>query len=268
MSKSTVGIVIPSNKPHKFERYAATLDKLGGLREQFQIAVVAQYPWTREKLDSHFECGEIDLFTLMPETEITHMVLWRRTGMSLLANCDYFLFMDDDHKFQDGKDKTCEQYYSEVLDWLDANQDVGALTCAGYFGGYAWGYDFKKTPKNSIIAVQKGGLFIRNIGVNTICPVHLTRNIGAMFETVFTYNVMLAGYKWAKRFNAPTYCERPGQVDGTRKSYSTEIVYGFFGNGKWVRENFEDPTWEYNNRRYPKKLCRLFEERGWEYNED
>lgn len=259
-----ITIIIPSNRPTLMRRFLSTFHKLGALRDSVQIHLSHQEPWeVDDVLDLHHR-GLISTHTLHEPANPTRMIEWRRAGMAMNPDADYYWFLDDDHQFADSsKDgtftKTCEEYYSEVFDYLKSNPDVGVMTCRGYFGGYAWGYEIKKNPTNGILATDKGGLFIKNIGIEKICPSKLIENRGALFESVFGYNVISHGYNTARRYNCPTKSTPPGKGKkiGNSKiaTYSDDIVNS--NNQKYIREAFGDPLWCHSSKKYPKDIAKM-----------
>ena len=250
-------LIIPSNRPGKFKRFSTTINILGTLAHQVRIHLSVQRPWTIDLANEYLHSGIIDSFSYHPPACPMEMVKWRRSGIEQHPDSDFYWFLDDDHQFADSKStglftKTCHEYYSDVFEYLKENKDVGVLSCRGYFGGYAWEYDFRKNPTNALIATSHGGLFIRNIGVEKICPESIRNNVGALYESVFGYNVMSEGYKFAKRYNSPTRTDAVKHIGDENISYSHDVVSK--NNQAYIRNKFNDLTWTHSSKRYPKGL--------------
>lgn len=257
-----ITIIIPSNRPALLRRFLSSTNNLGGLRKNIIIHISAQCPNSMDDMIRLRDDGLIDSFSMHKPSNPTNMVLWRRRGMELNKNSDYYWFLDDDHQFSDAKKdsryyKTCEQYYTEVFYYLENNKDVGVMCCNGYFGGFSWGFEIKKNQKNGLLSTDKGGMIIRNIGIESICPFDLVGNKGALFESVFGYNVMDNGYNFARRFNCPTKSEAVGASKriGTSNvlTYSNDVVDK--NNNKYIREKFNDPDWNHSSKKYPRKIA-------------
>jgi len=252
-----VTIIVPSNRPFKFKRFSDSFHYLGDLRDKITIHVSAQEPWKIDELQEYQHGSIIDSFSFHEKAYPTEMIKWRRAGMEANPNSDYYWFLDDDHQFANSSNsglfrKTCFEYYKDVFEYLEKNQDVGVLSCRGYFGGYAWGYEIKKNPKNGLIATAHGGLFIKNIGLEKICPLELVNNVGALYESVLGYNTISNGYNFAKRYNSPTKTESVKHIGNDNLTYSKEVISK--NNQKYVREKFDDPSWEHSSKKYPKGI--------------
>ena len=262
-----INMIIISNKPEKLESLTASLHKLGSARDRISITLVAQYP-VHENDDylSHF-----NTVTIVPacDKDLPIPFVWyRKEAMYANPDCDYFWSLDDDHIFADGNStytKGCKEYYNEVFDWLEENPDVGVLSCKGYFGGYAWGYDFKKNPKNALVATDKGGIFFKNIGIESIINMDESRLVGALFESLATFNIMSWGFKLARRYCSPIKNTPPGK--GKHISHSLNISYSNITVNrnvqKIIRQKFNDPEWEHSSKKYPAAIQQMMDNNGW-----
>lgn len=273
-----ITIIVPSNRPQKLARFLASFPTLakGDFGKQYHVHISAQVPNNQKDVLRmlNYHIGEKWSLSWHLSANPTKMIMWRYQGMYENKDSDYFLFLDDDHKFDDPDlskrfRMTCSEYYKTAFEFLEENQDVGVLCLRGSLGGSSWGYKIVKTPTNGLVSTDKGGMIVRNIGINNICEPTLLLNEGALFESVFAYSVMLHGWKNAKRFNAPTKFEAVGSHKHIGNSqvatYSDEVVNA--NNQKWIREIFNDPNWTHSSKQYPKILLQKFEERGWKFNE-
>ena len=256
------------------DRMLNSIYKLGGNLDRIKIFATLQPPFTGKEDCLKFLDGWV-----MDEPcgdGIIPFARYRRKVLELASEhgVDWFWSMGDDHIFSDsGGDlftKTCEEYHRDVFDWLDENDDVGAISLKGYVGGYSWGYDFCKMPRNGIVATDKGGFMVRNIGVDKILPLDEAELVGALFESMAVYNVMWHDYKFAVRFNSPTKCPNmPGQskrIGGSRnKSYSDDTINNNL-QGK-IRHKFADPTWDHSSKKYPLVIIQIAKDNNWEYND-
>lgn len=130
------------------------------------------------------------------------MVKIRNDCMMLDPNCDLYLFVDDDMKFNSGAG-SC---YNEIISFFEEDPDLGMVMSAGYLGGYNYVGQLK-------YAVQKHwtvgkGLFIRNLHTSPESPIYpasaLEIHQGGYEEMLAAMEVVREGYKLATHFNNPT----------------------------------------------------------------
>lgn len=254
-----VGMIVITNRPDDFKQFMESMKVLGDFRERFMLFALIQPPFNGyedflDDVDFIEKCNKC--FPPIP------FVYLRKKIMNLAASygCQWFWSLDDDHRFMDGKgdtfNKTCAEYYTEVFDHMENNPETGVITCRGYFGGYASGYDFVTNPKNGLVATDKGGIFFRNIGVDKIIEPCEERLCGALFESLATYNIMNYGFNHVRRYNSPIYSVPPGKQK--RQGISDNISYCDETLNKNVqgriRQKFNDPTWTHSSKKYPKGL--------------
>lgn len=267
--KYDIGFVVVSNRPAKLKRFIKSFQHIPILRSKSCMILTHQSP-------VDVPPNEFDRAVGLPpfdKSKPLPMLQLRRHGIALTSDCKYICYLDDDHQFapsRPGKTfyKSSEEYYLECIDYMDENQDVGILSLRGYFGGYSWGYGFKKMPSNGFIENNAGGIFMRNIGHENIFPPECYSFVGVMSEPLCGYSIMSQGYKYAKRFNCPNKFEAPGKSkhvsNGAVLSYSEQIanenVQGY------IREKFDDPTWRYSDKKYPKGILKIAEQNNWEFN--
>lgn len=256
--KHKLGIMVVSNRPGKlsaFSTAARTQEKLNeiavyGLVHQDPVCLIPtifKYAFDLEPFD---------------KTKPLPMLQLRRHGLNLLRDCEYIICLDDDHRFQcarEGKKfgMSTEDYYLSSLKYMEDNPDIGVLSQRGYFGGFAWGYNIVKNPKNGLIENNAGGIMLRNIGADKIFPVECHNFVGVMSEPLMGYNIINHGYNYAKRFNCPNKFDVPGSKKhvGIRAniSYSEEVANQ---NAQgYIRFKFHDPTWRHSDKKYPKLIA-------------
>jgi hypothetical protein len=163
---------------------------------------------------------------------------------------DYQIFKDSGG---DVFTKTFNTYYQEVLDFIKKTPDAGVISCRGFHGGWENGYAFIRHPKNALIQAGHGGLFYQNIGIDNLiepCEVNL---LGAIEEALIGYNIMSNGFAYYRRFNSPMgnrRCTRIGEIP----SYTIETINANI-QGR-IRDKFDDPNWNHENKKYPNAILR------------
>lgn len=256
-----LGFVVVSNNPVKLKRFIASTQHLDRLKQHALFTLTHQRPVTKDDIQPFDRTVELEPFDHSKPLPLLQL---RRHGLQLVSDCDYICYLDDDHQFvpeRPGKTypKSSDDYYMEAIEWMDENPDVGVLSLRGYFGGYAWGYNFKKMPANGLIENNAGGIFMRNIGIDRIFPRECWDFIGVMSESLSGFNVMSHGYKLAKRFNCPNKFDVPGANKhvgvNANISYSEEICNA---NAQgYIRRKFNDPTWRHSSKQYPKGILEI-----------
>ena len=256
-----IALILISNRPDKMKRIMNSIHIMNSFKYELIICAAFQHPIC---VDDEF-VKKIDRYVFIENKgQPTPFTWYRKQAMALADDCDYFWFLDDDHQFKDGKgallNKTCVDYYDDVFDFLAENIDVGVFSCRGYFGGYGWGYDIKRMPKNALISTDAGGFIIKNIGIDKIIEPCEENVVGAFFELLASFNTMATGLKYAKRFNSPISFEPPGKTKhfGNSKniSYSDNVVSN--GIQKIIREKFNDATFNVMSKKYPLKIASMF----------
>lgn len=252
-----VGMIVISNRPDDLEEFLHSMSVMKSFRSQFGVYCLLQDPFTGHEPFLR----SVDKYNIVKNLGAPiPFAYYRRMAMKLCRDVDWFWSLDDDHRFQDsiGKmfNKSCVEYYNDVWSFLRSHEDVGVLSCRGYFGGYSTGYDFVINPDNGLVATDKGGLFLRNIGVDKIVSDEESHMRGALFESLAAYNIMDFGLKFARRYNSPIHSRPPGknkrQGISQNVSYSDETLNNNLQ--KYIRDKFDDPTWTHSSKRYPARL--------------
>lgn len=266
--KKRIAFVIPSNRPVTLRRFIKSLDNSPWIVENSIFVFVIQEPvydwdlkdWLKSNVDHKITL--IDSFKTNPKP----MLQLRRHGLQNISimDSDYICFLDDDHQFVSERPEknypmSSDEFYRTSCEWLDANLDVGILSQRGYFGGYAWGYKPEKNPSNGLIENEAGGILFRNISINTTFPEECWNFVGVMSEPLVGYNIMAAGYNFAKRFNCPNKFDKPGKTkhvesSGSNITYSEQVANE---NAQgYIRKKFNDPIWRHSNKKYPKDIAK------------
>lgn len=263
-----VGIILISNRPDKLNNFVSSLNKLPRLRSAVEVYAAVQPPFT----GAEPALKELDGFVLVENYGVPVPFTWYRLQAMLLAReCDLFWSLDCDHKFDEsGSGMHITQYYFEVFRYFNFEKDAGVLCCTGE---EKEDYNFHVNPRDRKIWTDRGGLFLRNIGVDKIIEPSEQHLVGALFECLAAYNIMSYGYSFAKRYNAPLKMERYTTERGYKRymvkhmdvSYSDSVLdVNIRGR---IRSKFEDPTWgpdETNvaSEHYPDKIERVLKAHG------
>lgn len=130
------------------------------------------------------------------------MVKIRNDCMMLDPDCDLYLFVDDDMKFNSG----AGDCYNEIIKFFEDNDDLGLVMSAGFLGGYNYKNQLKYTVKKHWTVCR--GLFIRNLRTCADSPIYpvsaLSIHEGGYEEMIAAMEVIRKGYKMATHFNNPT----------------------------------------------------------------
>ena len=129
------------------------------------------------------------------------MAIIRNDTMNIDPNLQYYAFMDDDFKFNEG----AASHYQLILDTMDSDPNLGMVMSAGFLGGYR----YKGIPKYAVAKHWHTcrGLFIRNLHkpyspCYSLAALQLHR--GGYEEMLVAYEMLGDGYSLATMFNNPT----------------------------------------------------------------
>ena len=246
-----ISIVVPTHIKYEIASFMRSTEFLQPM--DFQVCVVAQDPVTYDFLE---KIG-VHTYTITDPPKIKNlieMVRWYDLGMKSGSDCDYFLFVDHDHRFQPAKNgkPSSGAYYQECIDYMDANPDVGVFNTKFYFGGAAWKYEIKKNPVNGLININTG-MFIRNVPEFVFTKRELSF-VGTLVESLLAYKMLALGYNNAKRYYCPTTFTRSKRLYSGEPTYSEDVLLKNIQG--YIREIYNDPTWDHESRKYPKGLNR------------
>lgn len=238
---SKVAIIFPSNRPHLIERQYATREHLEPLDYQFHI--IAQDPVSNNQLLSMWRT-KFTKVAVPEKPDLIEMVRWYDHGFRIAQSADYFLIVDDDHRYVPGSGK----YFQECIDYMDANPNVGFMYTKGYTERASeFGDSFWINPEDGMISLGRG-MILRNIK-----GFHFTEKelgfVGTLVESLICYKIIMMGYDVVKRFHNPTL------KDPSTKLYSGGIAYSrgilldnILGH---IKREYLDPSWEHESREYP-----------------
>lgn len=248
---SKVGIIVPTHILTEIAGFMRTIQHLKPM--DFEVCAIAQPPVTYEFLE---KMG-VHTYAIVDPPKVKgliEMVHWYDVGMRILKHCDYFLFIDHDHRFKPAKnDKPSSgTYYQECIDYMDANPDVGVFNTKFYFGGAAWKYEIKKNPVNGLLSINTG-MFIRNVPEFKFNRRELSF-VGTLVESLLGYKMIALGYNNAKRYYCPTTFTKSKRLYSGEPTYSKEVLLANIQG--YIQEIYDDPDWDHESRKYPKGLGR------------
>lgn len=130
------------------------------------------------------------------------MVRIRNDCMMLDPDCDIYLFVDDDMKFNSG----AGDCYNEIIKFFEDDPELGLVMSASHLGGYNYQHQLKYTVKKHWTVCR--GLFIRNLRTCAESPIYpasaLQIHQGGYEEMLVAMEVVRSGRKMATHFNNPT----------------------------------------------------------------
>lgn len=130
------------------------------------------------------------------------MVRIRNDCMMLDPDCDIYLLVDDDMKFNAGAGKC----YNEIIEFFKNDDQLGLVMSAGFLGGYNYVGILKYSVKKHWTVCR--GLFIRNLHTCEASPVYpesaLRIHNGGYEEMIAAMEVVRSGHTMATHFNNPT----------------------------------------------------------------
>lgn len=130
------------------------------------------------------------------------MVKIRNDVMMLNPNHTYYIYLDDDIKFNPG---STQKVWRLAIDLLDGNDDVGLIMMAGYLGGSYWVNKLKVSTDK--FWMTNKGLFLRNL-YKEYSPIYdkyiLDNHIGGLEEMIASYMISAEGLKCGTLFNNNT----------------------------------------------------------------
>lgn len=130
------------------------------------------------------------------------MVRIRNDCMMLDPDCDIYLFVDDDMKFNPG----AGHCYNEIIRFFEEDDQLGLVMSAGYLGGYNYVGTLKYATEKHWTVCR--GLFLRNIHTCAESPIYpalaLQIHNGGYEEMIAAMEIVRSKHKMATHFNNPT----------------------------------------------------------------
>lgn len=178
------------------------------------------------------------------------MVMIRNDTMMINPDLKYYMFMDDDTKFNPGAGK----HYNDILCFMDEDNNLGSVMSAGFLGGY----NYVGKLKDNIAKwwMTNRGLILRNIILenntreSVVYGKEALRNaVGGMEEIVACCEMLSRGYITATYFNNPTTAKASNLTDGNNR-YEKDTIHDL--------EIFSEGFKKYLLDKYPDENIELF----------
>ena len=256
-----IGLIMISNRPDNLAKFVQNLDRLGEFGDHLVKSVLIQSPFSGNEscLGEFDRVGHDD--AVDSRVEAVPFLRYRRKAMALVGDCDWFWQIGDDHVLRDSKgevfSKTLSEYYMDVLDFISANNRIGVVSCKGFFGGRCAGYRFNTNPTNGLISADNGGIFFKNIGIDSIISYEDAMLVGAIEEMLVSFNIISEGYGFARRFNSPVTTPKYKKI-GDAISYSIDTLDANI-QGR-IRQKFNSPYWNFEEKKFPKQIMDMINE--------
>lgn len=230
-----IGVVLPSYN-YGFEGWSSNLDRfidsLDNLSEIDNFEFLCNFQNINSE-DCHVVMGR--LFSVIKRVNPTwsykyvwredkydevSMVKIRNDCMMLDPECDIYLFVDDDMKFNPGA-ALC---YNDTISEFEKDPDLGLVMNAGFLGGYRYKRVLKYAVKKHWNTNK--GLFIRNLHEQELSPIYsknvLIHHKGGCEDMIAAFEVIKHKKKLATYFNNPTthkgaFMEASKEESGGRK---------------------------------------------------
>lgn len=260
-----LSIIFPSNRPDAFfNMFLPSINQLSYLKKHMVITFIMVYQgaeWTYKKLEEAEKKMEAinENFISFEQPKIMAMCLSRDIGIRL-KECDYFMQTDDDVIFRPGT--KCYPYSSgqrfhQCIEYMEHFSKCGFVMCSGSLGGSVQKLEISST-KTGLFATQRGIIF-RYIPNHDYYGATIN-GIGSMQDTIITYRLLENGFFPAKQFNNPTIHRTTlgknavlsNEQTGGSVLHNRKILEQ--NNLKYIRDRYDDPTWEHSKSKLPKKL--------------
>jgi len=270
-----LGIILPTNNPDNFfNLLAPTLKHIRAIGQESAFLINFQPPWNMEDMREAIRMIQmVGFYTKYTYTKgwdkpikITEM---REVCARLDSGCDFYLFIDDDFKLSPGTKKfpyNSGQRYAQSLDYLNRHPRCGAINTKSFLGGHQWGLKIAPSPnKMDDMYATNRGLFLRNMRDYdfTLSPLSMHDLRGDLEESATVFSRIELGFYTAKQMNNPTI-----HLTGKLSKYDNDPLnmhnFRVINENvrKWIRERYNDPEWEYEQKRLPAKLWDLYLSNG------
>jgi len=275
MNKKLLSIAFPTNNPNSFHKYfLKSFHHLLSLKATIEINVccVFQPPWTNNTINEVVlklkEMGcKLTYIFLVPMDKIPRMIHLRELSLALSPDSDYFLVIDDNLEFKSKIAKRKQDSgirYSQCIKYLEKYKDCGLVQCESVMGGFRQKFNIQSSRSPYFWTAR--GLILRNIGIKKMFR-NTSTFVGGGEEPVITYHIIENGFYPAKQFYSPTAHKREHHnVDFSSNSIDEDAGLGsaindlkimYKNNFKYIRERYNDPTWELF-KRWPKDLKKMY----------
>lgn len=218
-----IAFVMMSNNPRSFFDYFASIESLLSISyfaqcHDVELLIAAQQPWNNKLIDmaaARLSNFNIKLLSkIVPQENPASGFRLRSSAALLSRNADYYIIIDDNHKFAEGTPQypySSSVRYLEALDYMQVYNSCGAVNCCGAFGGH----NHKRQIKNytGYFTSTERGILIRNVFEGDIMPDFCKHADGTFEDCAVSIKLIENGYFIAKQFNNPTQHKEKERID-------------------------------------------------------
>ena len=212
-----VGVVLPTYNDGKkwYEMLTRFTSSLYHIREVDNLEFLVNYQNIDPKSYDDIIMSNLEdmIYKLNPTWDLIYtvspkypkpisMVRIRNDCMKLDLECDLYLYLDDDVKFNPG----AGECYKEIIQFFEADPKLGLVMSAGYLGGYNYVGKLKYAVEKHWMTNK--GFFFRNLHISSESPIYpeeaISTHEGGYEEMLVAMEIAHNGYKMATHFNNPT----------------------------------------------------------------
>lgn len=210
-----IGVVLPTYRDPNgkwdriFKRFIDSLDNIENVNNlEFLVNYQNPYKLSDNNLLDYLESRirELNSTWSLKIKSNTYdkisMVVIRNDCMKMNMDCDFYLFIDDDMKFNKG----AGDCYNEMINFFKEDEELGMIMSAGFLGGYNYKHKLKYAISKHWYVCR--GLMIRNLHISEDSPLYskdiLDLHEGGYEEMPIAMEVTSLGLKMATHFNNPT----------------------------------------------------------------
>ncbi len=240
-----IDVIVPTNNINQINGFIDSFSKLGFFKYSCELVIIGNGEVTEDKIVSNNLFYSFVRYNKKINDGLVPFAELRNSGM-LNSDSDYFLFMDDDHRFEGGADcylmeclHRLENYNCSVL-CTDRDRD-GKKGLHLKLDGFIW---------------TNRGLFIKNVGIDFS---KFKTLLGAGEDLLFSYYTLKKeGLPYIFYGSKITRIEKRF-INGKKKrnpSYTKKVMHNnCIGH---IRKEFDDRNWIHESDdkciNYPNKL--------------
>jgi len=233
-----ISVIVPSNSLCRIETFVEEFDKLLLFKKMVTLIIVCNGELKTKNVPKRKYIKCIQFNKKIKENDIVPFVELRGVGMKE-RSADWFLFLDDDHTFDDNADTTL----IKSLKFISHHNECGILQLEKQ-NKEKDGFYIKE---NAHIWSSRG-LFIRNIGFDYN---KLSKLKGACEDLLFAYIVLYESYLPYNYYNSGIHRNSPLEKGkyGKRTKEFTDISYQENTLDKnvigYIRNLYFDYNWKF-----------------------
>lgn len=226
-----------------------TAEHLKDLRYVASMDILFQEPWEILEVESAvhslinlgFDVRYKIVERFPPPTNIVRI---RNQTAELSPKANVYLTLDDDMQFKPGTPKyprSSGRRYKEAFLYMQRFRNCGAVSCAGFLGGYKIKYKIR--PVWRAWYSMSRGLLLRNSANFRLLPKEWELP-GGIEETAAVFVRMASGFFPAKQMNVPTVhkMERLRDDLSPHDMHNKSLIRNNLQ--KKIQEEYQDPTWD------------------------